>query len=115
MMEHKDDVKIHAFLGMTSMCWGTHELAREAQAETAGDPFNGDWYVFCGYMRRKIKILYWEKNGFCLWQKKLEQARFPWPIKERGIRQLTREELGLILRGINIWKEHKEIEYKKFF
>jgi len=35
--------------------------------------------------------LYWEKNGFCLWMKRLNEDKFPWPLKESSVRQITSE------------------------
>ncbi|MCF6323394.1 MAG: IS66 family insertion sequence element accessory protein TnpB [Gammaproteobacteria bacterium] len=43
------------------------------------DPFSAQLFVFSNRQRDKVKILYWERNGFCLWQKYLKKARFKWP------------------------------------
>ncbi len=32
------------------------------------DPFNGSLYLFCNRRRILLKLLYWDSNGFCLWQ-----------------------------------------------
>ncbi|MCP4127992.1 MAG: IS66 family insertion sequence element accessory protein TnpB, partial [Gammaproteobacteria bacterium] len=45
------------------------------EAELAQDPFLERLFVFINRMGTSIKILYWERNGFCLWQKRLEQER----------------------------------------
>jgi transposase len=42
-------------------------------------PLSGHLFVFVGRDRRKIKILYWDRTGFALWQKRLERSRFPAP------------------------------------
>ena len=114
-MTLKEGAKVYAWLGMTNMDWGTQQLAALVEEELPGGPFRGDWFIFCGCHGRVIKILYWDRNGFCQWQKKLERDRFPWPRKGSGVKILTWDEVELIFRGIDFWNEHKEIEYKKIF
>jgi transposase len=48
------------------------------------NPFEATLFVFINRRRDKIKILYWEKNGFCLWYKRLEKQRFKWPVNHPG-------------------------------
>jgi transposase len=62
---------------------GINGLAILVEEALKHDPFSEQLFVFCKCKRDKVKILYWERNGFCLWQKRLERARFKWPRKER--------------------------------
>lgn len=55
--------------------------------------FEGAYFVFCGKTRQIIKILYWETNGFCLWQKRLEKQRFSWPQDASEIKKISSREL----------------------
>ncbi|WP_083963614.1 IS66 family insertion sequence element accessory protein TnpB [Spirochaeta cellobiosiphila] len=41
------------------------------------DPLSQSLFLFCGRNRKLIKVLYWDRNGFCLWQKRLERDKFP--------------------------------------
>lgn len=43
------------------------------------NPFGSALYVFINRQRNKIKVLYWHRNGFCLWLKRLEAEKFAWP------------------------------------
>ena len=45
--------------------------------EQAMDPFSGSLYLFCNRRRTILKAVYWDLNGFCLWQKRLEKQKFP--------------------------------------
>ena len=58
---------------------GINGLAVLVEEVLQHDPFSEQLFVFCNRKRDKIKILYWERNGFCPWQKRLERARFKWP------------------------------------
>jgi len=59
------------------------------ESELEQDPFSERLFVFINRARTGIKILYWERNGFCLWQKKLEQERFKWPRHLSGSEIIT--------------------------
>jgi transposase len=43
------------------------------------DPLSQAWFVFCNKQRDKLKILFWDTNGFWLYYRRLEQGRFQWP------------------------------------
>ena len=54
-------------------------LAILVEQELGHSPFGSARYVFVNRQRDKIKALYWHRNGFCLWYKRLEKERFAWP------------------------------------
>jgi transposase len=91
-------------------------LGSIVQEEMKLDPFSSALFIFCCSRRKKIKILYWDRTGFALWYKKLEENLFPWPKDlDDEIIEITSRELQWILDGINIWKikPHEEKKYSK--
>ena len=65
--------------------------------------FDGALFVFTNRHRDKIKVLYWDLNGFCLWQKRLEEDKFSWPKKMKGSTiTLTEEQWHWLLSGLDI-------------
>ena len=75
---------------------GINGLAILVEGTLEMDPFTEHLFVFCNRKRDKVKILYWERNGFCMWQKALEQARFKWPRKAPDeVITLTGQQLNL--------------------
>jgi transposase len=79
------------------------------------DPFAPALYVFTNRRHTKIKILYWERNGFCLWQKRLEQERFKWPQPlTSDTVTLTGQELNWLLDGFDVWRHppHKTLQFQ---
>jgi transposase len=65
------------------------------------DPFAPCVYVFSNRQRNRVKLLGWERNGFWLLLKRLEQDRFIWPLAD-GVPTLTVEQLHWLLEGIDI-------------
>ncbi len=81
------------------------------------DPMSGSMFVFINRRRNKLKILVWERNGFIVWYKRLEQQRFHWP---RGsgdaVLTLTGEQLHWLLDGYDVWrmKPHEALHFSVF-
>ena len=78
------------------------------------DPFSAHVFGFCNRKRDQVKLLYWERNGFVLWQKRLEKDRFPWPREEgEEILTVTGRELNWLLDGIDVFRlrPHKELSF----
>ena len=78
------------------------------------NPFSGALFVFTNRRRDRLKILYWERNGFVIWYKRLEAERFHWPVKEtETVVTVTGEQLNWLLDGYNVWqmKPHKPIHF----
>ena len=91
-------------------------LSEIAEQELKLAPFSGALFIFISKRRDKIKILYWDRTGFALWYKRLEEARFAWPkqMAEAEVVTITTEQLEWLLNGIDIWKikVHKELQYE---
>ena len=72
-------------------------------------------FLFCNRAQDKIKILYWDKTGFCLWYKRLEKDKFKWPkYQNNQVLDLTEEQLRWLLQGYDISqiKGHKTLNYQ---
>ena len=66
-------------------------------------PFTPSLFVFCCRRRRKVKVLYWDQSGFCLWYKRLEHELFKWPrAASDTVMTLTGEQFDWLLRGLDI-------------
>ena len=77
------------------------------------DPFSGTVFVFVNRRRDKVKLLYWERNGFCLWYKRLERERFAWPRMTTQALSMSGQQLSWLLDGYDITylKPHAEQRY----
>jgi len=94
----------------------TGGLSALVEQELGMNPFGAALYVFINRRRDKIKALYWHRNGFCPWYKRLELERFAWPAAEAGQATctLSLRELEGLLEGFDLWaqKPHKALNYQ---
>lgn len=104
-------VKIFIRPGVTDMRKQINGLSVIVEEDMNLTAMKGALFIFCNRGRRLIKCIYWDRNGFCLWLKRLEKDRFPWPDTEEQVQELNLEELNMLLSGIDFWKAHKEIHY----
>jgi len=68
------------------------------------DPFSSALFVFGNRRRDKIKILFWDKSGYCLFYKCLEKDKFKWPKTGDAVLHLSAEQFSWLLRGLDIAK-----------
>jgi transposase len=85
---------------------GINGLAILVEQALGRDPFAQALYVFSNRRRNRVKILGWERNGFWLLLKRLEQDRFIWPA-ETAVPTVTVEQLHWLLDGIDLAVVHK--------
>ena len=94
---------------------GMQSLAMLVEASLERDPFAEALYVFTNRRRDAVKLLWWERNGFCLWHKRLERDRFKWPRHLDGVLiELDGEQLNWLLDGLDLraMQPHKPLNYK---
>lgn len=84
---------------------GINGLCDLVASSEMGDLAGSNLFVFCGRRRNSIKVLYFDRSGFCLWQKKLDVDKFPWPKKlPEVIVSLSSQQFAWLLEGFDIWK-----------
>ena len=107
------EARVYVVLGSTDMRKAINGLSLMVADHLERDVFNGGLYVFCNRVRSIIKILYWDRNGFCLWQKRLEKHRFHWPESRQQVLELSQVELNWLLDGLDplAVKGHPRLSY----
>ena len=83
---------------------GFDRLAELAASVTGDNPLSGHLFLFCSRGGDRLKILYWDADGYALWYKRLEEGTFKLPKIEDGARsvQLRPSELAMMLDGIDL-------------
>ena len=72
----------------------------------AEDPLSGSMFVFINRRGTLIKMIYWDRTGFCLFAKRLERGRFRLP-GEGPSQELDAQRLQLVLDGIVLGRRHR--------
>ena len=113
MIVNPGNLKIYIHPGQTDMRKAVNGLIVIVDETMELDPFSGSIFMFCSRDRKLLKAVYWDKTGFWLCQKRLEKAKYPWPETSESVQELSVEELKMLLGGIDFFKAHKTLYYKK--
>jgi transposase len=90
-----------------------HALVRDHLELNA---YAGHLFVFASRRRDRVKILYWDRDGFAIWSKRLEEGTYAVPFaNEVGEkrREITAQELGALLSGIDLDRAEKRKRYQR--
>jgi transposase len=79
------------------------------------DVFAGHLFVFANRRRDRVKILYWDRDGFAVWAKRLEEGTYAMPfIKDGEVRrEISAQELGALLSGIDLSQARRRKRYQR--
>jgi transposase len=79
------------------------------------DVFAGHLFVFANRRRDRVKILYWDRDGFAVWSKRLEKGTYAMPFSESDEvrREITAQELGALLSGIDLSQAKQRKRYRR--
>ena len=80
------------------------------------DAYAGHLFVFASRRRDRVKILYWDRDGFAIWSKRLEEGTYAVPftgdVGEKR-REITAQEMGALLSGIDLERAEKRKRYQR--
>jgi transposase len=102
MLSLPPSVRVFVCLVPVDMRWSFDGLAAAAEQVVGQDPLSGHLFVFHGRRGDRVKILYWDRDGYALWYKRLEQGVFRFPLDARETKEITAADLALILEGIDL-------------
>jgi len=113
MWECGAGVRVYLAVGWTDMRKQINGLSIVVEKAMELDPFSGSVFVFCNRRRTTVKALYWDRNGFCLWQKRLERERFRWPARSEEVMKIGPRELRWLLDGLEVVQgsAHRQLHY----
>jgi transposase len=107
-------VRVYLCLAPTDMRRSFDGLYALVRDHLQLDAFAGHLYIFLNRRRDRVKILYWDRDGFAVWAKRLEEGVFAIPSRDGDATRLeiTTEELGALLSGINLEQAARRRRYR---
>jgi transposase len=86
---------------------GAEGLAALVREQIGADPFAGTIFVFRAKRSDRIKLIFWDGTGMCLFAKRLEDGEFRWPKVHDGVMRLTAAQLSALLEGLDWRRVHE--------
>ena len=109
------DISIYLCRDPVDFRMGINGLSVMVEATLKFDPFSRNLFCFVNKRKNQIKVLYWQRTGFCLWLKRLEEERFKWPFHLEGaVVELDEPRFFWLLDGLDLkhLKPHRSLEYR---
>ena len=98
----ESQVRIWLYARPTDMRRSFNGLAAMAKNVMGEDPLSGHLFVFINRRQTQLKILYFDRSGYCLWAKRLEEGRFNYDRSAGEKQALNWTQLKLIIEGIEL-------------
>jgi transposase len=114
-LDRASAVRIWLCISPTDMRRGFDRLAEQAKDVTRQDPQSGHLFAFRSRGGDRLKLLYWDKDGYVLWYKRLEAGTFKLPRVDgaQSSVELRASELAMILDGIDLASVRRVPRYRR--
>ena len=103
-------VQVHLYGAPCDMRKSFDGLTSLAKNEMHKDPLSGHLFVFVNRRGNYLKALYWDRSGFCIWAKRLEQGRFVSNWATVSTREMDYTQLKMMLEGIEKGRQKKRFK-----
>mgnify|MGYP001823443054 FL=1 len=111
MLFPESQVRIWLYTQPTDMRKSYNGLSALVKNQLKDDPLSGELFVFVNRRQNQMKILYFDRSGYCIWSNRLEQGQFIVRNASGGKKELNWTQLKLLLDGIEIKKSR---QYKRY-
>jgi transposase len=103
MLSLPSGARIYLALAPVDMRKGFDGLAAQVQQVLRRDPFGGQLFLFHSRKGDRLKAIWWDGTGLCLFAKRLEHGRFAWPKTTTGGITMTTAQLAMLVEGLD-WR-----------
>jgi len=104
-------VRVYLYTAPCDMRRGFDGLKMLAEVVMGVDPLAGHLFVFCSRRADRVKILYWDRDGWALWAKRLEAGTYAFPFAATGRAEITSGELSAWLEGLDLRRVKRRKRY----
>lgn len=108
MLTYRDDIAVYLYTGILDMRVSFDRLAEKISQELSRSVIAGGLYVFFSRTRDRVRIIYWDTDGYAIWTKRLEVGSYQVEKKD-GYEQLCAVDLQSLLSGVEL----SRIKFKK--
>ena len=108
MLMFSPSVRIFVCLRAADMRKSLDGLSAMVREELGEDPLSGHLFIFRNRRGDRMKVLYWNTNGFALWYKRLERGRFSFPEEGAGKIAISESAFQLLVGGLpldRVWNQ----------
>ncbi|MBC6994838.1 IS66 family insertion sequence element accessory protein TnpB [Neolewinella lacunae] len=113
MLSFSSQQRYFIYRGETDMRKGFNGLSGLVRNHISHDLLSGDVFIFLNKRRDRIKLLVWDRNGFVVWYKVLEQGTFELPAANNTSLEMSWTDIYLLLEGIEIKSVKRRKRYVK--
>ena len=109
MLGFSSSVRVFVYNTAVSMHSSFRRLTGLVQSELGADSLSGHLFLFFNKPKTSVKILYFDRNGYVIWYKRLERGSY----SVHGKREINYQELMCLLEGIELSKVKKKKRYER--
>lgn len=107
-------VRIYLATGTTDLRRSIDGLAAVVRERFTLDPLSGHLFLFRNRRGDRLKILAWDRSGFWVLYKRLEQGTFAWPpADDAGPVEMRSPDLALLLAGVDLAQTRRRRWYER--
>lgn len=113
MLSLPTSVRIWLATQATDLRKSFDSLAEVVRQELRGDPLSGQLFVFRNKRADRVKLLYWDEDGFVLLYKRLEAGTFRFPKAEAAGVEIRAADLQMLLDGVDLDSVKRSKRYRR--
>lgn len=113
MLSLSHSCRYYLYRSPCDMRFGIYSLSGLVTNELGENPLSGDVFVFIGKRGNQVRLLQWDRDGFALYIKKLEEGTYEWPQGEEielTSRQITFLMEGVMLKSVRLRKRYNALK-----